>query len=252
MAGEITHLVVGEHVFAELQRFGTNAYGPFLLGCVLPDVQTIGGIDRRETHFVGRLDENGEDSFTRSCTNFLDQLDTLLVRPWSELVERERAFVAGYLCHLAADEIWKRMTQDVMLVLGIVTLTDLPVPGEVVITAFDVLSHEMYTDVTAVAASLAGAAVPDVLTHVPHRAFQTMWNVVKPHAMDGKAAESYFEMLERVGKSTEQVEAARREHAVYWSDAVDLIDGKEGVGQYIQDAARRPLEVLPRLLARSV
>lgn len=252
MAGEITHLVVGERIFAELRCFGPGAYGAFLLGCVLPDVQTIGGIDRRTTHFVGRLHEDGEDSFRKSCDNFLEQLDTLLVRPWSEMVERERAFVAGYLCHLAADESWKRMGRDMMRALGIASLADMPVPGEVAITAFDVFSHEMYTDVTAVAASLAGAVVPDVLTHVPHRAFQTMWNVVKPHAMDGKAAESYFEMLERLGKSTKQVEAARREHAVHWSDAVDLIDGKEGVGRYIQDATRRSLEVLPRLLARSV
>jgi hypothetical protein len=53
MAGEITHLVVGERVFAELRRFAPTAYGAFLLGCVLPDVQTIGGIDRRATHFCG-------------------------------------------------------------------------------------------------------------------------------------------------------------------------------------------------------
>jgi hypothetical protein len=252
MASTITHLIIGEHTLARLQRFESAVCGSFLLGCILADVNNFSAIDRRTTHFVGRLHEDGEDAFTRSCTNFLNQLDTLLGHPWDKLVEQERAFVAGYLCHLAADEVWKRMSQSVMVALGITSLVDIPVPGEVFMTAFDVLSHEAYIDAQSVAASLDSVVVPDVLTHVPHQAFQTMWDVVKPHAMDGKTAESYFEMLRRLGKTAPQMEAVRREHTVYWQDAVALIGSLEDVGTYIADATKRSLEVLPRLWARSV
>ncbi len=247
MAPLITHLVVGERVFAQLRRFDPASYGSFLLGCALVDVHGFSDIDRRVTHFVGRLHEDGEDAFRKSCDNFLERLDTLLVRPWRELAQHERAFVAGYLCHLAADEVWKRLGQDVMLALGINSLADTPVPGEVFMTAFDVSSSEMYIDFFSVASELNAASVPDVLTHVPYAVFRRMWRIVKPHVMDGRTAESYFEMIKRLGRTTAQVQAVRREHKVYWEDTVAWIAELGGVEPYILNAARRSLEVLPRL-----
>ena len=122
MAPLITHLVVGERVFAQLGRFDPATYGAFLLGCVLVDVHGFSDVDRRRTHFAGRLEEDGEDAFRKSCAGFLDQLDTVLLRPWGELGEGERAFVAGYLCHLAADEDWKWFGWKVMHGLDISSL----------------------------------------------------------------------------------------------------------------------------------
>jgi len=252
MAPLITHLVVGERVFAQLQQFDPAAYGTFLLGCVLVDVNGFSGIDRRVTHFVGRLHEDGEDAFRKSCDNFLEQLDTLLIRPWRELEQREQTFVAGYLCHLAVDEVWKRLGQDVMLALGINSLADTPVPGEVFMTAFDVLSSEMYIDFTSVASELDAASVPNVLTHVPYAIFQNMWRIVKPHVRNGRTAESYFEMIKRLGKTTDQVQAVRREHKAYWEDTVAWIAELGGVEPYVHNAVRRSLEVLPRLWTRAV
>jgi hypothetical protein len=49
MAPLITHLVVGERVFAQLRQFDSAAYGPFLLGCILVDVHGFSNIDRRVT-----------------------------------------------------------------------------------------------------------------------------------------------------------------------------------------------------------
>ena len=66
MASWVTHLVVGERVFAQLQQFGEQEYGAFLLGCVLVDVHTFSDVDRRATHFVGRLEEDGVDAFNKS------------------------------------------------------------------------------------------------------------------------------------------------------------------------------------------
>ena len=104
MASFVTHMVIGEQVFAELPGFDPADYGAFLLGCVLVDVHAFYDVDQRTTHFAERFDERGVDAFNRSCSNFLTQLDSLLVRPWRKLTSAERAFIAGYLCHLAADE----------------------------------------------------------------------------------------------------------------------------------------------------
>jgi len=60
-------------------------------------------IDRATMHFTARMGTGGADTFDRSCENFLDQLDHLLVRPWGQLNKEEQPFVTGYYCHLAAE-----------------------------------------------------------------------------------------------------------------------------------------------------
>jgi hypothetical protein len=249
MAPLVTHLVIGERTFAQLQQLDGEDYGAFLLGCVLVDVHGFSNIDRRETHFVGRLEEDGVDAFNKSCTNFLNQLDGLLLRPWSQLVSAERAFVTGYLCHLAADEDWKRFGWNILQTLGISSLAEIPVPGDVVLTAFDVLSSQMYVDLTAIVSALNDAIIPNVLAHVPHDAFQAMWDVAKEHVMTGDTPESYFEMLKRKGKTAAEIREVIRQHDVYWEDALALIHDLGGVEPRIQASVRRSLEVIPHLWA---
>jgi hypothetical protein len=250
MASWVTHLVVGERVFARLQQFGEQEYGAFLLGCVLVDLHAFSDIDRRTTHFVGRLEEDGVEAFTKSCANFLSQLDDVLRRPWGKLVSTERAFVAGYLCHLAVDEDWKRFGWDILRAAGLKSLADYPVPGEVFLTAFDVLSSELYVDFPAIALVLETASIPDVLAHVPYDTLQTMWAITKEYVMDGKTAESYFELLERAGKTDAEVQAVRDAHDVYLEDAVTAIHDLGGVEPRIQAAVERSLEMAPRLWAQ--
>jgi hypothetical protein len=249
MAPLVTHLVVGERTFAQLQQLDNEDYGPFLLGCVLVDVHGFSSIDRRETHFVGRLEEDGADAFNKSCANFLNQLDGLLLRPWSQLASAERAFVTGYLCHLAADEDWKRFGWNILQRLGISSLAQVPVPGDVVMTAFDVLSSQMYVDFTTIASALKDAVIPNVLAHVPHDAFQAMWDIAKEHVMTGDTPESYFEMLKREGKTAAEIREVIRQHDVYWEDALALIHDLGGVEPRIQASVRRSLEVIPHLWA---
>lgn len=243
----VTHLVVGERVFAQLRQFGEKAYGAFLLGCVLVDVHGFSDVDRRVTHFVGRLEEDGVDAFNKSCTNFLSQLGDVLLCPWSELASTERAFVAGYLCHLAVDEDWKRFGWDILRATGLKSLADFPVPGEVFLTAFDVLSSEMYLDFPAIALALEKASIPNVLTYIPYDTLQTMWAIVKEHVMDGRTPESYFQMLERAGKTSAEIQAVRREHDVYWEDAVTVIHDLGGAELRIQTGVQRSLEMAPCL-----
>jgi hypothetical protein len=172
-----------------------------------------------------------------------------LLRPWDELTNAERAFVAGYLCHLAADEDWKQFGWDIMQAFQLATLAEFPVPGEVFLTAFDVLSSEFFFDATAVVSALSCARIPDVLTHVPYTCFQGMWDVAKAHIVAGGTPTSYFEMLERQGRSNGDIEEVIHQHDVYWESAVASIRELGGVEPRICASVQRSLEMLLRLWA---
>jgi hypothetical protein len=257
MAPFITHLIIGERVFAQWPRFDPVVYGEFLLGCVLVDVHAFNPIERRTTHFAERLEGEGSYAFDRSCANFLGQLDSLLVRPWNKLTPAEQAFVAGYLCHLAADEEWKSFDWYLLHSLGIYWQLNppplagvklMPAPAEVILTVFEVLSTELYADLPAVVSALDDVSVPDVLTHVPHGIFQATWDVAKAHALDGSTLESYLNMLKRLGKDSSEVRAARLEHEKYWKDAVETIHNCfGGVPQRVQAMVQQSLEKMPLL-----
>jgi hypothetical protein len=221
-------------------------YGHFLLGCLLVDVNSFSNhaIDRRVTHFVGRFDEDGVASFTESCSNFMEQLGALLKRPWEGLTETERAFVVGYLCHLAADETWKAWGAELRQRLRITSLTQLPVPPHVILTAFSVLSHALYQDFVAVDTALAKVSVPDVFTHVSHRYFQTMWTIVQPTLKLGDQPAAYFMMLESAQTPDTELQAIREAHATHWDEAVALIQRFGGVAPFIQKAVAHVCDVL--------
>lgn len=252
MAPLVTHLIVGERVFAQLRQFDSAAYGPFLLGCVLVDVNGFSDIDRRTTHFVGRLHEDGADAFRKSCTNFLAQLDVLLVRPWRELVQEEQAFVAGYLCHLAVDEVWKQSGYEMMQKLGISSLAELPVPGGILLSAFSALTRGLHGDFSTITSALEDTSIPHVLTHVSHGDFRAMWEISGEWMMNGCPYELRVEMHRRMGKAEAQIEAARREREMYWDAAVAFAQESGEVEHTIDRGVQRSLEVLPHLWARSV
>ena len=245
----ITHLVIGERVYAQLDALEhtPRAYGAFLLGCVLVDANAFTGIDRRRTHLIGRLDEDGPDAFQKSCTNFLAQRGTLLAAPWEALSGPDRAFVAGYLCHLAADETWKAFTWHILRKLGIDSVGDLPVPGEVMLTAACVLSNDLFLDHRALVAALREAAVPDVVTHIPHADLVRTWDIARSYALDGSSPESYFAMLARLGKTKADILRRRRRHERCWDDAIALLQDQGGIESQIQLAVRHALHILPHL-----
>lgn len=247
----VTHIIIGERVFSYLteRHLQPADYGPFLLGCVLADVNNFGQLDRRQTHFVGRIDEEGQGAFTKSCENFLTRLDGLLMHPWPELASVERAFVAGYMCHLASDEAWKKFSWTWMQLLEIRSSAEFPVPIDVVLTAFDVLAAELYRDRAAIVAALTDATIPRVMTHVPYQDFQRMWALVRTHALDSPSRESYLAFLERTGKSAEEMREIRQRHDHYWQDALSLLLNVGGPEPAVQEAVEQSSQVIPALWA---
>ena len=71
--------------------------GAFLLGNVAPDARVSGGLDRAQTHFfeyAAKVDQRPEDAL-------------FAAHPEPKTANgQRRAFVAGYLAHLAMDVVW--------------------------------------------------------------------------------------------------------------------------------------------------
>ena len=248
MAPIVMHLVIGERVYPQIAELAqAEAYGAFLLGCMLVDVNGFSALDRRETHFVGRPHEDGEDAFCRGSATFLSQLDTLLQRPWNILSNEEQAFVAGYLCHLTADEAWKDIAWHKLWAMGITSAEQFPIPGGVMLTAYSIMSTSHYHDAASVADALRQATVPDVLAHVPHHALVYMWEVVKPHTLNSHTVASYLGMLERKGTPAAEVETRRRQHETYMDEAMRFIRELADIEATLRATVDRSVNIVPRL-----
>jgi hypothetical protein len=116
MPTPVTHLVLAEEILggdalpSDVHRLLLQQHGPFLLGHTAPDVRTISGQPRRETHFYGvplfstpapPHHPNG----ARPAHETLFAAHPELARA-DALPPAQAAFVAGYIAHLLLDELW--------------------------------------------------------------------------------------------------------------------------------------------------
>jgi hypothetical protein len=74
-----------------------------------------------------------------------------------------------------------------------------------------------------------------------------MWEVFKPHALDGRTPASFLRMLKRMGKSEAEIAARRAEHERYIDEALSLAQQLFDVEIIIQAAADRSMEAIPHL-----
>lgn len=77
-------------------------HGPFLLGNTAPDVQTVSGQERLETHFFTlppTSDTPAQDALFDACPELAKA---------ARLPSPQAAFIAGYIAHLTLDELWLR------------------------------------------------------------------------------------------------------------------------------------------------
>jgi hypothetical protein len=106
MPTPVTHLFLAEELLCgdelslAVRRLLIQQRGPFLLGHTAPDVKTVSGQDRRESHFytIPRTSD-------RPAHELLFDAHPSLARAES-LPLPQAAFVAGYIAHLLLDEIW--------------------------------------------------------------------------------------------------------------------------------------------------
>jgi hypothetical protein len=246
MAASITHLVIGERVFKQLAILdpAPSVFGPFLAGCAIVDVHALHDIDRRLTHFVGRVDTDGEDAYRKSCANFSRDLDHILKSRWSACTPAEQAFVIGYLCHLAVDECWKELGVQWFQKLAITSYKDFPIHPDVMLTAFDYLSRGRLMEPAAVFSALAGVEIPDVFCHVDHEIFCHQWELIQPYLNSDGTQETYMRMLRSANRlgDIDRIETDRRFDR--WVKAIDLIQSIGGEMPFIENATNHSLEVI--------
>ena len=93
------HMVLARQIASDLDIVGLNqAPGPYLLGATTPDIRVLTRQDRFSTHFFDLEGPDHQDS----VAGFFSQHGHLLAP--ERLSAETRAFVAGYVSHLAMDE----------------------------------------------------------------------------------------------------------------------------------------------------
>lgn len=95
---------IGWHVATARRVLDTLDYpeleeeiGCFLLGSTAPDIRIMTGRPREETHFFDVKSDHGISGIPRLLENHPHLV---------QLKGRPKAFVSGYLTHLAVDELW--------------------------------------------------------------------------------------------------------------------------------------------------
>jgi hypothetical protein len=249
MATLIVHLAVGERVSATIQHLRPNSqvYGAFLLGCVLVDANNYSDLERHQTHFTRLSGGESGSAPKESCDSFLRQLDSLLLRHWDALSEPEQAFVAGYLCHLAADEAWLEVSWGLLQELGLRAWEDLSVPAEVMLLTFNELSQDLFKDFSTITLALNSADIPEVFAHVSQASFRKMWDTSRAYVLEGGSLESYLALLESRGKTYKEIQTVRQHAEGYREEATALIKTAGGIERFIRAAVERSVQVMPRL-----
>jgi len=108
MPTPVNHLVMAEELMEggrlvpSVRSILEGERGPFLLGHTAPDVQTVSGQPRRETHFY-TIPPSGDVPAYRALLEAHPELADA-----GRLGPARAAFIAGYLAHLLADEMWWR------------------------------------------------------------------------------------------------------------------------------------------------
>jgi hypothetical protein len=199
----LTHLMVGEHVWAgldsHLQRAGNTRsdglYGIFLFGCLAPDVDKFcAGLEQGTTHFVAK-----DKTFAwvdRRTRRFLDRPAGFLRAPFPDLAAAEQAFVLGYLCHVATDEVTGRLARRTAERLQ---ATGRPWPQiDALLTAMDPRLWALARDPGEVLAALAAARIPaGTFPFAPADCLEALHQAVLPQVRDGGGLLPYLGMLRR-------------------------------------------------------
>jgi|GEM_PF-2020323 len=185
MAPFLTHLVVGERVWATLdgKQPAPDQYGTFLFGCLAPDVDKFcHGLEQSATHFLAK-DEAGTYLWHRS-QRFLEGQGSFLRAPFHTLDAAEQTFVLGYLCHIATDEITGRSAQ---ILKDQHAGSGLPLPHvDAILTAMDPRFWALARDPDRLLAALHRASIPDrAFVFTKRDCLQAMYQSVAPQVAEG-------------------------------------------------------------------
>jgi hypothetical protein len=172
-----------------------DTYGTFLFGCLAPDVDKIcEGLEQSTTHFVGKEESPGY--MWQRTDRFLSLQTDFLRAPFWALEGRERAFVMGYVCHVATDEITARLA---LVLKERSALSGRPLPSvDAILTVMDPLFWAMARDPEEVTVALEKAEIPsDTFRFTSDDCLRALFQIVLPQVQEGGGLESYLGMVRR-------------------------------------------------------
>jgi hypothetical protein len=264
MAPFLTHLVVGEGVWAALdgERPTPDDYGTFLFGCLAPDVDKFcHGLEQGTTHFLAK-DGSGTWIWLRS-QRFLDGQASFLRAPFHTLEGIEQTFVMGYLCHIATDEMTGRSAQTLR---SQYSGSGEPLPHvDAILTAMDPRFWALTRDPESVIDALNRASIPDhAFVFTKRDCLQALYQAVVPQVAEGGGLLPCVNMVRRQwqwmrhGQVSDapddpRLEADlavfRRQIEADLPTSERLIDGLD-LELFLQEAQRHSLQRIHTLLAR--
>jgi hypothetical protein len=207
MAPFLTHLVIGERVWAALDAHcpgqqdvsarstaQAGEYGTFLFGCLAADVDKFcPGLEQSVTHFVGK--DEARTYVWRRSQHFLDHPTDFLRAPFHVLEASEKAFVLGYLCHVATDEISGRIGTNIKTQLP----SGVKMPhGDAILTVLDRRFWLRATAPADIVSALETAPIPgSAFTFAPLDCLTAMHRIILPQIREGGGLEPYLNTLRR-------------------------------------------------------
>lgn len=263
MAAFLTHLVIGERVWAALDgRWpGAEGYGTFLFGCLAPDADKMcDGLEQGTTHFLPK-DEAGEWTWQRG-QQFLDHPLDFLRAPFEALPASEQSFVLGYLCHVASDEITGRLARTLRQALA-ASGRQLPDP-DAVLTLMDPRIWATAAAPGSMLAALESVTIPEgTFPAIPLPCLTALRQIVLPQLQEGGGLKPYLRMVRRqrqwmrhgqVSDSTgdagleRELAAYRRQLEAAFPASEQVVDTID-LERFVADAASHSLQRIHALLA---
>jgi hypothetical protein len=197
MAAFLTHLVVGERVWNGLdeQQPSADGYGTFLFGCLAPDVDKLcDGLKQGTTHFVAKGEDNGH--VWQRSQRFLHRQTDFVRAPFQVLQADEQAFVLGYLCHVATDEITGRLALEIRAQIATAGGT-LP-HVDAILSVMEPHFWAMASDPVGLVAAFEAAQIPEhTLLFAPYECLAAMHQIVLPQVHEGGGMEPYLNTVRR-------------------------------------------------------
>jgi hypothetical protein len=194
----LSHLVVGERMWVALDGWSRRSedYGTFLFGCLAPDVDKFCvDLEQGTTHFVAKDESNA--FMWRRTRRFIEHQDDFLRAPFHSLETGEQAFVLGYLCHVATDEITGRIA---LAIQGQLTAAREAIPHvDALLTAMDPRSWRLASGPQRLVSALEEAAIlPGVFPFTSRACLDAMHQIVLPQIREGGGLEPYLRMVRRL------------------------------------------------------
>jgi hypothetical protein len=183
---------------ARLNAFLNEQRCAFYLGKTAPDVQTISGQSRPETHF-----------YRVPLVEFTDPWDRMFKRyphlgEPAQLSPAHAAFIAGYICHLQADVIWIK-DLFVPYFLPRVTTGDRKYIGHIHNALRTYLDEQILPDLQHGAGTCLHSARPDRWLPFVEQNYLEKWrDFISEQLMPGAESQTVKVFAERLHMTTEE------------------------------------------------